>query len=440
MNGLKRTLAAAWAPVLVYAVLALGIFLGDHVLDAPKYDQDLYHHVAVVTFAEQWPAFDITDYESATSPLYHLVMASAAKVLGSDLDTLRVVSSLFGLALVVAVAGWAATFVSTRAAAFLSMPLAASVYVIGSGVHVHTDNMGWLLVILALGPVVFLAPRTDRWCLSGLLVLLAVSVRQVMIWAIGPLVLAGLLASPLRRFVPRGFDSDGETPGARSWSPLITSLLVAIPSLVVLFIFIGLWGGLVPPRFQELHASAYSFCAPAYGLADLAVYAPFFLVMVPRPLELLGRHRTVLLLFALLGVLLALAFPSSYSIDDGRYGGPVWLLVSKAPVVAERSLLLALMAGAGAVFLVFLVLAAMRNRRGVPALVLACSWCATHSTQLVNAQTFQRYFDTPTLVILAWFGALILTGRPDDERRSALGPSLLTIALALMLVADVLAG
>lgn len=438
MNGLKRTLAAAWAPALVYLLLVLGVFLGDHVFDAPKYDQDLYHHVAVQEFAEQWPAFDVTDYESATSPLYHLVMASVARVIGEDLDTLRVISSLFGLALVVAVAGWAATLVSTRTAAFLTMPLAASTYVVGSGVHVHTDNMGWLLVMLALGPVVFLAPRTDRWCFSGLLVLLAVSVRQVMIWALGPLVLAGLLASPLRRLLPRGFDSDGESPGARSWSPLITSLLVSIPSLLVLFVFIRLWDGLVPPRFQELHASAYSFCALAYGLAVLAIYAPFFLVMVPRPLELLGRHRVELLLFALLGVLLALAFPSGYSIEEGRYGGPVWVLVARTPVVAERSLMLALMAAAGAAFLVFLVLAAMRNRRGVPALILACSWCATHSTQLVNAQTFQRYFDTPTLVILAWFGALVLTGRADDERRSALGPSLLTVILALMLVVHVL--
>ena len=437
MSPVRRTISASWAPVLVYVILALGILIGDRTISAPKYDQDMYHYQVVREFSAEWPAFDVTDYGSATSPLYHVVMATAAKVVGDELDTLRLLSAVFGLAFIVVVAGWAATVVTPRTAAFLTMPLAASIYVLGSGVHVHTDNMGWLLVVLALGPLVFLPVRPGRLCLSGLFILLAVAVRQVMVWVLGPLLLAGMLASPLLRLLPEGLRRERE-PAPVSWSPFVVSLLVAIPSVLLVLVFVWLWGGLVPPRFQELHASSNSPCAAGYAFAVFAIYAPFFLIMIPRPMEVLDGCRGWVCLLAAVGALLVLAFPSAYSIPDGRYGGPVWLLASKGPVIADRSLMLAAMAAFGAASFVLLVAAAVRNGKGLPALLLVCSWCATHSTQLVNAQTFQRYFDTPSLVILTWLGALLLSGRSDSDSRVAVGPPLLAVFLALLLVYDVL--
>ena len=436
MSPISRTIAASWPPVLVYLILVLSIFLGDRSISAPQHDQDRFHYQVVRHFDATWPAIDITDYGTATGPGYHYVMATVSQVIGHDLDDLRLVSMIFGAILLIAVAGWCATVVSVRAASFLTMPFAASIYVIGSGLYVHTDNFGWMLVVLLLGPLVFMAQRPLDFIATGFLALLAVSVRQIFIWTLGPMILAGLLTSPLGRVLPEGLRGGG--PGnTASWKPLIAALLCSIPAVLVLMSFFGVWGGLVPPRFQTLHASKYSLVAYGYGLALVGLYAPFFLLMVPAPRALLEQTRGWVVAFAVLGAVLALVGPSTADATQGRHGAPVWMLVEYGPVIGDRSVVLAIMSAFGAGALALLVAGAIRNGRGIPALILLCAWMASTATQLVNTQTFQRYFDTPALLLLCWLGALILAGREDSEKRSAIGPPLLTVILALLVFAMV---
>ena len=108
------------------------------------------------------------------------------------------------------------------------------------------------------------------------------------------------------------------------------------------------------------------------------------------------------------------------------------MLAGLGPVIGDRSVVLAIMSAFGAGALALLMAAAIRNGRGIPALVLLCAWVASTATQLVNTQTFQRYFDTPALLLLGWLGALLLAGREDSEQRSAIGPPLLAVILALL--------
>ena len=437
MNAFGRTISASWPPVVVYLVLTLCTFIGDKALGPPAYDQNLYHYHVVRQFEQEWPAVNIADYGAATGPGYHIVLATASKAVGYELDTLRLVSLVLGMGLIVAVAGWAATSVGPRAASLLTMPLAASTYVLGSGLHVHTDNFGWMFVVLALGPVVFQIVRPLSFFTAGLFALLAVSVRQIFIWTIGPIIFAGLLASPLVRTLPDSILPKRES-AQRSWGLLTCAIAAAIPAVVLLFVFIGLWGGLVPPRFSGFHASGYSLCAFGYALAVAAIYAPFFLMVVPDIMGVLYRVRVWVIVFAIIGAVLSVLGPSDVNIDAGRMGGPVWRLVGMGPVFAERSLVLAGFAACGAAALTVLVGAAFESRRGAPALVLMCAWFATNSTQVINTQMFPRYFDTPTLLIYTWLGALILAGRGDAETRAAVGPPLLAILLALLFTATVL--
>lgn len=436
MSPISRTIAASWPPVLVYLILVLSIFLGDRSLSAPEHDQDRFHYQVVRQFDANWPAMDITNYGTATGPGYHYVMASVSQVIGHDLVGLRLVSMIFGACLLVGVAGWCATMVSVRAAAFLTMPLAASIYVVGSGLYVHTDNFGWMLVVFLLGPLVFTLLRPVDYLATGFLALIAVSVRQIFIWTIGPVILAGVLSSPIARLLPerlRGSDLAANV----SWKPLVTAVLCSVPAVVLLLVFIGTWGGLVPPRFQTLHASTSSLCAYGYGLAVVALYAPFFLLLVPAPGALLKANRGWVVLFVVIGAVLSLVGPSSADFAKGRHGGPVWMLVEHGPVIGDRSVVLAILSAFGAGALALLVSAAVRNGRGLPALVLLCAWVASTATQLVNTQTFQRYFDTPGLLLLCWLGALVLAGRDDSEQRTAVGPPLLAVVLSLLLFATV---
>lgn len=436
MSPISRTIAASWPPVLVYLILVVSIFLGDRSINAPQHDQDRFHYQVVRQFDASWPAIDISNYGTATGPGYHYVMASISQVTGHELDSLRLISMIFGAMLLVGVAGWCATMVSVRAAAFLTMPLAASIYVVGSGLYVHTDNFGWMVVVFLLGPLVFTVLRPVDYIASGFLALIAVLVRQIFIWTIGPVILAGLLSSPMGRVLPERFRGS-DLQNTASWKPLITGLLCSVPAVVVLLVFIGTWGGLVPPRFQTLHASTSSPCAYGYGLAVVALYAPFFLLPVPALGALLKANRGWIAFFAVVGAVLALVGPSSADPAHGRHGGPVWMLVEFGPVIGDRSVVLAILSAFGAGALALLVAGAVRNGRGIPALVLLCAWVASTATQLVNTQTFQRYFDTPGLLLLCWLVALVLAGRDDSERRTAIGPPLLAVVLALLLFATV---
>lgn len=436
MSPLARTIAAAWPPVLLHLVLLLGVLLGDHVLVAQQYDQDLFHLQVVRKFEAGWPAIDIANYGTATGPAYHYVLATLAQITGSEVAALRPFSVLFGVGLLVAVAGWCATIVPPRVAALLTMPFATSLYVLGGSLHLVTDNFGWLFVVLALGPLVLGARSALGGLSSGGCSLLAVAVRQNFIWTIGPLLLSGLLASPLGRLLPSGWREDPEC--SASWRPFLIACLAAVPALVLLGVFISVWGGLVPQRFQNLHAREAAWCAFGYGLALVGLYGPFFLLVVRRPMELLHRHRGLILLFAVGGVVFALLGPSRPDFAAGRHGGLVWALAGAGPVLAERSLVLVLLALVGSVVLGLLFTAALRNRGAASGLVLLCAWLASISTQFVNTQVFQRYYEVPTLLVLCWFAALALRDDEDPESRSAFGPPLLAVILALLVGAKLL--
>ena len=116
MSAAARVTQAAWSPVLILLVLVTGVFLGEHLIASHAYDQNLFHIQVVRQFEMQWPAPDLSDYSAATGPLYHLVMVALGAVFGNELQTLRVLSVLFGVALVIVVSGVAARFTEARAA------------------------------------------------------------------------------------------------------------------------------------------------------------------------------------------------------------------------------------------------------------------------------------------------------------------------------------
>ncbi|HLX38053.1 MAG TPA: hypothetical protein VKR29_09640, partial [Candidatus Binataceae bacterium] len=69
--------AGGWdsaATVLIYAAIALPGFFGSAPF-SDNYDEIKYHLPAIRQFAAQLPHPDLSAYSSATTPLYHLMMA-----------------------------------------------------------------------------------------------------------------------------------------------------------------------------------------------------------------------------------------------------------------------------------------------------------------------------------------------------------------------------
>ncbi len=420
MSAGARVISSAWAPVLVLLILVAGIFLGDHLISSHAYDQNHYHIQVIRQFEAQWPAPDFSDYAAATGPLYHLVLVALGEVFGNDLETLRVLSVLFGIGLVVAVAGVAGRLTAPRAAAFLAMPLAASIYVVGSATHVHTDDFAWMAASLCIGCVLVRKHCAPVLMAASVAMLAAVATRQNFIWLAGPVLLAGLLDLARER-------------NSLGWKRLLAHVAVILPSVGLLVTFVVLWGGLVPPHFQEFHVSGGNWIAPGYALGLLGLYAPFFLLAVPEPRTLLRGRLLVPCLAALVGALLVLLPVSAPDVAAGRTGGPLWTL-SGLWVVADRSIPLAFFAAFGAGSLAFFGLAVFSANATRGWLILLCALAATTVTQVANVQTFQRYFDTPTLVFLCWTLAMILGERRESVGKASGGPALLGVILASLLV------
>lgn len=428
MSGLQRTLCAGWPPVVVYLMLGLGLIFGNAVMSSHVFDQNLFHYQVVHRFWVEWPTPDITNYGVATGPGYHVLLAGLATLFGPDLLWMRLVSLLIGTGFLFAVAGWMTRVASPRTAALLTMPLAASPYVIGSGAHVHTDTAGWACGAAVFGFAVFGAFSKRGLFATSLLLVMAVAVRQSLICMAGPLIFAGLLRS---RFAPRIVRNDGAEP---TWGPFFGALLASSGGAAVLFMFMWLWGGLVPPIFQDYHAGALSLSALGFGFAVFGLYAPFFIVTVPNPIALFKRYARWLILLAIAGALLVLIPESAPDEAAGRTGGPLWRLAERGPIIANRSLVLAAFAAWGAVAFGIMFAGVAERGRLRSALILACGWFAVLSTLLANTQSFQRYFDLPALLVLAWFSALAIGGDERTESRAVVGPTLLAAMLMMLLM------
>ncbi|MEL6796147.1 MAG: hypothetical protein AAFO89_04910 [Planctomycetota bacterium] len=393
---------AAW---IVYAAL---IVLGFESQRA-AFDARAYHLVVIEGFAQSWPVADVSDYLSATTPGFHWLLAGAAR-LGASQVALELITAGIGALLVGMLAWWAARESQWGLGWLLVLPLAASAYVVHAGTTVLPDNAGWLGVLAVL--LLCLRPPTGlAWVAVGLAMLGLVLTRQSHVWAAGVIVAAGWLGA-----------SGSLLPGRDVLSYKTRRTLVAIaavlPAVGVLALFVWVWGGLVPPTFAGQSGGAHpdvqsrlSLIAPAFILMLVGLYAPFFVAWWWSGLRESWQRATVFAAAgAAIGVALALVGPSTFSLEAGREGG-YWRLIQAGHVVADRTsvVLVALSAFGGA--MAGACGSALPARRRWLLLVALAGFAAA---QIVNANTWQRYYEPFVLMLLAVASALCARGGRDN--------------------------
>ncbi|MEM8756994.1 MAG: hypothetical protein AAGF47_04345 [Planctomycetota bacterium] len=406
--------AAAW---LVYAALVLL----DLSTPQARFDSQRYHIEVIRDFAATWPRADVSDYLSATTPGYHWVMAGVWQLTAS-VTVLELLTSALAATIVGLAGAWSVRLVGAAWACVAALPLAASPYLLNAALSVLPDNAGWLLVLVVL-MLSLSGPSGRVWVVLGAAMLGLVLVRQSHVWAAGVIVACGWLGREGRLLPVRG--------RARTrLRGLGAALVSVVPAIVVLGIFVWVWGGLAPPTFTGRGDGEHpdvsmvlSPVAPACILLLIGLYGPFWSGWLwPGICAEWGRSWRRVAVFAVGGLLVGLGLSllgdSTASPEAGRTGG-YWRLIAAGPVLAERYslVLIPLTCVGGAV--VGLCLAAMPPSRRWLMLMILSGFAAA---QVVNANTWQRYYEPMVLMFLAIAAVLAVSEREaGDEQASEVG-------------------
>lgn len=386
--------------------VALPIFHSD--------DEFNYHLPTIRQFAHQLPLPDLGHYRAAQTPLFHLVMALASKVVGLELWRLRLLEVLISYALALAVYRLLRRRLDQPQPVALGLALlfTLSPYVLGSAFRVITDNLATLFIVLALDRCqAFSAQRRLRaFALACVWVAGATLTRQSSAFMFAVL---GIYA--LR--VPR-------TPGGR-----FAALALVAASVLPALVLFAVWGGIVPPGGDPSSCglctsgaggAGLSMGTPELTLATLGLYGAV-LFLPPAVLSIraggtvrdaVGGRLAPVLAGAGTGALLLLVFPDRPAADAA---GLIAAVARHFPVVLGSSLLLwALIPAAGA--------SVVWRARVAPAPELIIVFTAAFlAGALATRYPWQKYVDPFALLMLvisavpaelrplrAWAGALVL--------------------------------
>jgi hypothetical protein len=421
-----------WAPLALAAMFAAAVLpvalLGADAT-SEAWDESTSHLPVIRQFAAEWPRPDLVGYPSATAPGYHLLMAMPARV-GLGVQGLRVLSGLFGLALVLVAWRGAARWTGPWLGAALALPIALGTYVVSGSAWLTTDVLSVLLGTALVAVMAWQPPGGRAFLSAGTLFAAAVAVRQTNVFLAAPVLAAGLLGSPAGRAASPAEQWAGDEP--RGWSRAWGAALALVPGVLILAALVQAWGGLTPPAYRAMHDAGLSPVAPVYGLALVGCWGTVLMAAMPmEAMRAFRRHAWAVLALVALAAFASALPESAWSKDAGRWGGPLWTAVRALPSWESRSPFVIACAMAGTMVLSVLWIRAAEVGRGRMATVTVVALLALFVVQAGNSQVWERYFDPAVLVALAWLAAMgIDRTRPHSAGRLALGALVLAAVQA----------
>lgn len=396
-GGARDWLAAARPYLLMVLPFLIGCFalngLSKQFSSTGASDEYTYHYLTIHRYLVTDGPLELIYYDSATPPLYHLIMYGAASIFGRHIETLRFINMLFSIGTV---------FVFYRllvdrlkytesTATVLALVFAVSPYVLGQSFILMTDNLALLFGLSAI--YCALSLRQDatakRIFLAAIFIMLASLTRQTFVWLVPFASLCLIYSNASSRVKSLG----------------ISAFIAALIPLALLF---TAWGGLVPPKFATIHQSS-SFLSVAAIMFLLTMIAVYSLVAAPKMWNL-KSISPVYASIALLGLTVASVLAPIQT--DGMSGdGYLWFVAENLPRLYGVSLPLLFFSALGLLFLI----AATRAPEFDPApywiIVLACL------ASLANRVVHQRYLDPIAFIPIA----MIAASWPELRRRATAG-------------------
>jgi 4-amino-4-deoxy-L-arabinose transferase-like glycosyltransferase len=417
-----RRRAPAWLAPVVLAVpfLATVIALRGMTEALPIFhgsDELVYQYPTILAFSHQLPFPDLHAYRAAQTPLFHLLMAYAGKVVGYALWRLRLLQVLISYGLVLAVFRLLRRRLGLAEGLALALALlfALSPYVFGQSFRLVTDNLALLFVVLSVERLEHFreARRPGSFAAACVWIAAALLTRQSTAFLL-PLAVAYALA-----------------PGAglslRARAAALTGVALAAVPVGLLFLD---WHGLVPvggdpsscglcPRRGHgtgvspggLELPSAELALATIGLYGAVIFLPEEVAHRRRWRE---RRRAVAagLVAGALLLILAPARPGDHA------AGALWNLAGRLPAPGGSSLLFWVLVPLAGAVLAIRVPASPR-----PWLTGMLALCFIVSAVAIR-YPWQKYVDPITLLVL------LVSVAPGElrSRRGLAGVAVLALA------------
>ncbi|MBU3728820.1 MAG: hypothetical protein FGM37_06160, partial [Phycisphaerales bacterium] len=422
---MTRLVRRAQVYAAIFGAAAIGVPSAILVLsgaDAGRaaWDAAIYHERVIRSFIEQFPWLDIRNPLTTTTPGYHAALAAFGAAVSDTPIALRLAATAVGAALVAFVAAWCAGRRGTAQGTLLALPLACSVYVIGSAAWPLPDDAAWTLVALTLA-LSLREPWSMRASASAAAALVAlVLVRQVHIWTALPLAVACMIP-------PAAAARGGHDAGTPLMRRVAVAAATVTPACVAVAAFVLLWRGLVPPRFQR-DVTGINLATPAYVLLQFAVAGVAFLPWLGPAVAGAWSTRRTTLALAAAGALAMAAVPATVPDEAaGRYSG-LWGALAWLPSVAGHSNVgVLLLAPAGGV----LMASALMGIASRPRAILCAAVIGFVAAVTATHYSWQRYHEPGVLLLLAMISAL----QPARADRSARLRPMMALAIGALCAA-----
>ncbi|GFE69604.1 hypothetical protein [Chroococcus sp. FPU101] len=419
---------------LIIALIFIAIVIPGIIYDKSNsfqaIDQNYYHLPQVEIFVKDSMDFGkLYPSKTATTPGYHLALSWVAKTFNhgqadANAFPVRLVNALFGLGLLLSV--WWLIYLggnnNIANSTYLVLPFLFSYQFLGSSIWVMTDNASLLWVTLTLLLLILpISLNRDHWTLSlaGIFASLAVFYRQTHIWLIVPTLLR-LLKSSTKQF--------------NGW----LYLLALLPACLVLGYFLALWHGLLPPEFVSEHISKskqINWTVLPFVSSLFAIFSLFYTGYLVRELKEIKASELygMLIISLIIGLSLAILFPSNYDKAAGRYGGWLWILVKSLPTVQDRSILFLFLSPLGTVLMSLWYKVTTFNKNSNDLLILfsMIAWTIVGTSSM---RTYQRYYEPLILITLAF----LASRQMQYSKKSYLGSLILTGLMATISLQQIL--
>jgi hypothetical protein len=346
-------------------------------------DERLFHLPTVLQFAAEWPWPDVSDYQSATTPLYHLILSPIAAIFDHPLTALRAANWAIAVGAVWLAATALKDWGQPSSAAVGALLLASSPYFIGPAVRLSTDNAALLCVFGVLWAT---HPHSKMSLRSAALwATAAVLIRQIHLWVMVPLVIAAFRLRP--------------HPKQLMWLALPAASLIPL---------LWTWGALTPPQFAGGHQRGINLDALTMLLGVWGAHAvcvgPWLIRALRRSEAKLWVPGVVALCWALLSI-----HPMPWVDEPTRLGGALWTASRHAPELLNVPLTFWIAVPIGGLALLALATHPKSNHgRFLGAVALAFI-----VANLMSGRAYQKYYDPMGLFLLAAF----LQGQPKFKHQ-----------------------